>query len=201
MAISFAPATAPMRNAGRYSRNAAAAALGIAVDGVTKLIDGGVLPADLPRGAVETLASRPYLSVADGGATILRTAARTEAYDDDRQHIGVHVDMTDDELEAACLRWWRSDSKRVLELELFIVTMSTIPFAAYLVDGVVTTQQRLGEAGERVHYSGRLIGRIDANGQWRTLTEDPDWAREALARLAHGRIKVSSGGPIAYLTS
>ncbi|WP_148046169.1 hypothetical protein [Nocardioides marmoriginsengisoli] len=71
---------------------------------------------------------------------MLRTDARAPADrdkypDDPRNWMGFNVEHSDEELEAASLRWWRSDPRRVVDNELFAVTVATFPVAVYRILG------------------------------------------------------------------
>lgn len=185
----------------------AAARLGVSRGSFDKLVASGLLPSPTPADYVDALAARPQLQVVDGELTVLRTAARAEAYDADRDWIGFHVGHTDGELEATSLRWWRSDADKVLDNRLYAVTVATIPVAVYEITGVFDTEQRITETGPRYHYSGRLLARlIEAAGVDRSVDDlvsvridDDDELYERTCQIMASRIAVHSGGPIGYL--
>lgn len=195
----------------------AAARLGVSRGSFDKLVASGILPNPTPADVVDALAARPQLQVAEGELTVLRTAARAEAYDADRDWIGFHVEHTDDELDATSLRWWRSDADKVCDNRLYAVTVATIPVAVYEITGVLDTEQRTTEAGLRYHYSGRLLARLggprpqsvaDYTVAGPSIEEDlagmirigeGDELYERTRQIMASRIAVDSGGPIGYL--
>ena len=186
-------------------RNAAATLLGISRAGVDKLAASGILPDTrlLPADAVRALANRSRLAVSSGELTVLRTAARDHAYDEDRDWIGFHVDHTDTELEETSLRWWRSDPNKILSNELYTVTVATAPAATYKITGVAGSMQRPGEQGMRYHYEGELLARLSRDDDAGTIvidyrTVDPT-LRHLTQTVMESRIFTSSGGPIGYL--
>ena len=82
--------------------------------GVDKLVRAGILSTPITATEVEHLTGRDRLQGTSGALTVLRTDAREEAdrtkYPaDPRRWMGFHVEHSDHELEAASLRWWRSD--------------------------------------------------------------------------------------------
>jgi len=193
----------------------AAARLGVSRGSFDKLVASGILPNPTPADFVDALAARPQLHVAEGELTVLRTAARAEAYDADRDWIGFHVEHTDDELAATSLRWWRSDADKVCDNRLYAVTVATIPAAVYEITGVIDTEQRTTETGLRYHYSGRLLARL-GGPRPRSVADytvagpsfddlvgirigEDDELYERTRQIMASRIMVDSGGPIGYL--
>lgn len=143
---------------------------------------------------------------------VLRTAARAEAYDEDRTWIGFHVEHTDDEVAATSLRWWRCDPKKVIDNQIYAVTVSTIPVAVYAIYRVISSHQRPTESGSRYHFDGKLLARLGngpeyaANSIAHGVTTNPILhmhANEPLSdrvqTIMNSRITVNSGGPIGYL--
>lgn len=197
----------------------AAARLGISRASFDKLRESEILPRPTPAEHVDLIAARPSLRVTTGELTVLRTAARATAYDADRQWIGYHVDHTDSELDAACLRWWRADADKVVDNRLYAVTVATVPVAVYEITGVEDSHQRMEESGMRYHFTGRLLARlggqrhrphvlaeytypgpsIDDLTSIRVDAADPLY--EPTHQIMSSRITVASGGPIGYLTS
>lgn len=200
----------PTATAPTIKPNAAAARLGISRGSLDKLVGAGILPPPISADLVEELARRPKLAVSSGELTVLRTAARATAYDEDRAWIGFHIDHTDDEVDQTSLRWWRSEPDRVIGNQLYAVTVSTVPVAVYSITRVLHSQQRTTETGLRHHYEGTLLARIGTGPGSSTsphgLTTTPIFHLTAghplLARvetIMGSRITVSSGGPIGYL--
>jgi|GEM_PF-1890715 len=192
--------------------NAAAARLGISRGSLDKLVAAGILPTPISADTVEKLARRPMLAVASGELTVLRTAARAEAYDEDRTWIGFHIEHTDDEVTETSLRWWRCDPKKVIDNQLYAVTVSTIPVAVYNIRGVIGSYQRTTESGSRYHFDGTLLARLGdgpryaANHAAHGITTNPlihvnsnDSLHDRVQTIMNSRITVNSGGPIGYL--
>jgi len=190
----------PTARPATMTRTRAASRLGLHPAGVDMLVHAGIVPQPLLAAGVSKLAARPYLQVADGELTVLRTSARAPGYPgEDRAYVGFHADLTDAELEETSLRWWKSDPDRVLDNELFVVTVSTFPVAVYRIVDRVASKVREGEVEFHHHYSGQLLARV-----YPDLA--PVFARAApvhLHRLAQqvmrSRIAVPSGGRIGYL--
>ncbi|WP_157662897.1 hypothetical protein [Prescottella equi] len=187
------------------SRNVAASRLGLAVAGVDKLVRAGILSLPISPDTVDRLAKRPQLRVESGQLTVLRTDARRDAHPGDdplgRRYMGFHVDHTDAELEDTSLRWWRSSPRRILDNELWAVTVSTIPVAVYQITGVIGDPLfREGEEQPRYHYEGRLLARVySGTGEAEVSQLLPPGLRTAAAQIMKSRIAVNSGGPMAYL--
>jgi hypothetical protein len=183
------------------SRNVAASRLGLSIAGVDKLIRSSILTPDIAAETVDELAARPWLQVLEGELTVLRTDARQPAYPgEDRKWIGFDAGHNDDELKATSLRWWRSSPVRILDNELFAVTVSTIPVAVYQITGHAGTLTREDEDTPRHKYSGKLLARVyPGMPRPRVLGTMPGHLRTAVEQIMSSRIKVSSGGPIGYL--
>lgn len=201
----FQPAAPPIDTRKTLSRNAAAIRLGISRGNFDKLVSAGILAEPLTQSAVEQLAQRPTLAVATGELTVLRTAARTPAYDD-RQWIGFHIDHTNTQLDDTSLRWWRAEPDRIIDNLLYAVTVATIPVCVYAITGINDTQQRGTEKGQRYRFDGQLLARLtpDANSEIPTATYqigNTDRLYQRVVQIMGSRISVTSGGPIAYLDS
>lgn len=196
----FAPPASPEPRRRTLTRSQAAARLGMSPAGVDKLIKAGILDVPIDPDVVDELAARPFLAVTNGELTVLRTDARDDAYPgEDRAYIGFHVEMTNDELEAASLRWWRSSPARLLDNELFAVTVGTIPVAVYALTGHVAQKYRDGEDQPRHHYSGRLVARLVDGGHVRYNGQAAGYLRPLAKQIMTSRIHVESGGPVGYL--
>ncbi|WP_446225015.1 hypothetical protein ACTWPB_07850 [Nocardia sp. IBHARD005] len=176
--------------------NAAAAALKISRGSFEKLIACGVVPTPIDADQIGSLASRPRLGVASGELTVLRTAAPSASHEPDRDWIGFSVGFNRPVLEAAALRWWRCDPTRVLDNELFAVTVATIPVAVYAISALEDTYQDQGDE-TRHRFTGDLLARW---GEPLTPDIDPR-LKERAEQIMSSRISVSSGGPIAYLNA
>ncbi|APA96686.1 hypothetical protein NS506_02624 [Nocardia seriolae] len=177
--------------------NAAAAALKISRASCEKLIACGVVPTPIDSDLIGSLASRPRLVVAEGELTVLRTAPRSAAREPDREWIGFDVGFSVRDLTAASLRWWRCDPNRILDNELFAVTVATVPVAVYAITALEESHQVPGEAETRHRFVGDLLARwgepvapgIDSSLKVR------------VEQIMSSRISVSSGGPIGYLNA
>lgn len=198
---------------------AAAVALGLSRASLDKILGAGLLPTPIPADAVGRLAARPWLAVARGELTVLRTTTRREAPEEapPRDYIGFDVSMTDDELEAASLRWWRGESVRMLDNEIFATTLGTFPVAVHALTGIVDSVRNGREL--RHHFAGELLARVESReavvkaGRQGAIVEsftDLDWVITApqprhhplLGRaltIMRARVSASSGGPIGYL--
>ncbi|MGV9336960.1 hypothetical protein [Nocardia sp. NPDC003726] len=177
--------------------NDAAAALKISRASCEKLIACGVLPTPIDAEQIASLASRPRLIVASGELTVLRTAARSAAREPDRDWIGFHVDFSDRELTDASLCWWRCDPARILDNELFAVTVATVPVAVYAITALEDAFHPLGEPEIRHKFAGDLLARWN-----QPVTPDVDSRlRDRVQQIMSSRISVSSGGPIGYLNA
>ena len=86
-----------------------------------------------------------------------RRPTATKYPDDPRTWMGFHVEHSDEELEAASLRWWRSDPHRVVDNELFAVTVATFPVAVYRILEIAGNITRADEDTRRHHYAGQLL--------------------------------------------
>ena len=183
------------------TRNEAAARLGLSLALVDKLRRSGILETPTLTATVDQLAARPLLSVLEGELTVLRIDARTAAYPGEgRQYMGFHIEHTAAQLEAASLRWWRSEPARVLDNQLFTVTVSTVPVAVYRVSTHLGSIYREGEDQPRHHYGGTLLALIHPGiAEIKVLPDTPDHLRDRVEQIMSSRIEVSSGGPIAYL--
>uniref|UniRef100_UPI003D8B0631 hypothetical protein n=1 Tax=Gordonia sp. B7-2 TaxID=3420932 RepID=UPI003D8B0631 len=194
---------ATRRSSGTLNRNDAASMLGVSRRNLDKLIDANIVDEPISENIINEMAHREVLAVRSGELTVLRTAARAEAYDEDREWIGFHVDYDDDQLEETSLRWWRSDADRVRDNRLYTVTVSTIPVAVYDITDVQGSLQRPGEQGLRYHYSGALLARLSrdpATGEVEVQYRTNDPALHSRAKeIMTSRVVVSSGGPIGYL--
>ena len=200
----FAPPRVTPPSSETLTRTKAAARLELHVAHVDKMVRAGMLPLPITAEAVERLSGRPALQVVSGELTVLRTDARRPAdptlhSHDTRRWIGFHVDHTDEEVEETSLRWWRSDVGRVLDNQLFVVTLATYPVAVYLVSGLNDTQTRPDEEAPRQHYAGTLLGRMRPGMQSSLIEPMPGHLRPLAKQILASRITVSSGGPIGYL--
>ncbi len=190
IALSHHPA--PLISA--LSGTATATLLGLSPGGVKKLTRAGILHPDnglYPRADVETLATRPLLSVDLGEITILRANGSPDGPPE-----GLHVNLDDTLLRTASLGPWRVDPRRVLRNQLFVACVATIPIAVFRITGIADTQAVSSNTianRNRYRFSGELLGRL---GQPPT-TNDP-WATHANIILT-SRIISDSSGPIAYL--
>lgn len=143
-----APLASPEADQQRtLSRSQAATRLKISMGSVDKLISAGILDSPpLQAAVVEQFAARPTLAVKSGALTVLRTAPRSPAYPGEgREFIGYHVDMTDEQLAAASLGYWRSDPDKVVGNELFAVTVASFPVAVFRITEKVKTMTRDSE--------------------------------------------------------
>lgn len=187
------------------TRSQAAARLGMSPAGVDKLIRAGILRVPLDPDVVDEMAARPFLKVATGELTVLRTDAQADADPgrypgEDRRYIGYGVGMDPADLEDATLRWWRSDPERVLDNQLFTVTVATIPGAVFDIGGVAPHPiRRDGEEHLRYHYYGRLLARLSDGLVVRYSPGIPGHLRALAGEIMASRIHAPSGGPIAYL--
>lgn len=185
------------------TRGQAASRLGIAMGAVDKLIAARVLETSIRAEVVERLERRSYLVVEAGELTVLRTDARKPAYPgEDRRWIGFSTEHSPEELDATSLRWWRSHPRRVIDNELFVVTVATVPVAVYRIEGVEDEQVRPGEDNPRFHYSGTLLHRVYPGLVDRPLSPSvPVQYKDRVRQIMSSRIKVVSGGPIGYLNA
>lgn len=184
------------------TRAQVAARLELHLAAVDKLIRAGIIKAPFSANQISLLAGRQRLQVVEGELTVLRTDARADAYrdeGDDRTYIGFHIEHTDLELEETSLRWWRSDPERVVDNELFAVTLGTFPVALYRVTGRLATKLRDDEERPRHRYEGQLLARVHPGMQATFAKDMPGYLRERAAQVMNSRIVVNSGGPIGYL--
>jgi hypothetical protein len=182
----------------------AAARLDLHVAHVDKMVRAGMLRLPITVPSIERLLGRPKLRVVDGQLTVLRTDARQDADrakypHDSRRWMGFHVQHTDTELDETSLRWWRCDPARVLDNELFAVTVATFPVAVYHVTGHRESYTRPGEEGPRHNFVGKLLARTSPGMVAAPREPMPGHLRPLVERIMASRITVSSGGPIGYL--
>lgn len=183
------------------TRSQAASRLGIAMGAVDKLVAAHVLTLPIRSDVVERIERRSYLVAEEGELTVLRTDARKPAYPgEDRKWIGFSTEHTDWEMEQTSLRWWRSDPRRVIDNELFAVTIASVPVAVYKIDGVEAELVRRGEDRPRFHYRGTLLHRSHPGMSDLQLSPAvPVQYQDQVRQIMSSRIKVVSGGPIGYL--
>lgn len=187
---------APLTRAAIMTRNEAAHALDLSLTAIDKLIHTGVLGTPISATLVEKLARRPLLSAISGELTVLRTDARQPTPpDDDRTATGFHTTMSTHELIETSLRWWRCDPDRVVDNELFAVTVATIPIAVFLITRHLN-QRTSGVRTVRHHFDGDLLARRTPDGD----TTAPAALHERVTTIMSSRIYTTSGGPIGYLT-
>lgn len=190
----------PTARPATVARTHAAERLGLHPAGVDMLVHAGIFHLPLVAATVNKLAQRPYLQVAAGELTVLRTSARMLGYPwEDRRYIGFHADHTDAELEETSLRWWRSDPDRVLDNELFVVTVSTFPVAVYRIVGLVASKVREGEIEFHHHYSGQLLARVYPDLVPVFPQATPGHLHGLARQIMRSRIAVSRGDRIGYL--
>jgi len=200
----FAPPATPTPRAATLTRTQAAARLELNPAGVDKLVRAGILSTPIKAEEVEQLTGRERLQVTAGALTVLRTDAREQADrakypQDPRRWMGFHVEHTDEELEAASLRWWRSDPSKVLDNELFVVTVATFPVALYRILGRADSITRNDEDTPRHHYDGQLLARVHPGMSVTYAQDAPGHLRMMARQIMSSRTVVSSGGPIGYL--
>lgn len=199
--VSSRPAQASVQ---ALSRSQAASRLSVSMGSLDKLISAGMLgepPIHLEP--VERLQAMKTLEVASGELTVLRTAPRAACVfpNEGRDWIGFHVEMSDDEVSRASLRYWRSDPEKVLDNVLFAVTVATFPVAVFQITEHVDTIVREDEkkARPRHGYGGVLLARRGRGGQ--IVSNDGTSADliERALQVMGSRVIADSGGPIAYL--
>ena len=195
----FAPAEVPFTDK-KLSRTQVAARLGVHLAAVDKMIRAGMLQHPFLESAIRRIEGRKRLQVVEGELTVLRTDAREPAREgEDRKFIGFHTEHTDEQLAETSLRWWRSDPERVLDNELFAVTVGTYPVALYLLTERAGTITRDDEDVPRHHYKGRLLARVRP-GMIVSIQKDiPGYLKQRAEQLMNSRIVVNSGGPVGYL--
>lgn len=187
-----------------FNRTQAGARLGLNGPGVDKLVRAGILDLPIRADDVERLMGRDRLRVTAGELTVLRTDARALSDPvkypmDNRRWVGFHVEHTNDELAESSLRWWRCDPERVVDNELFAVTIATFPVAIYRILGKSATIVRPDETSSRHGFAGQLLGRIHP-GMVTTFPQGtPGHLRLVARQILNSRITVDSGGPIGYL--
>jgi hypothetical protein len=200
----FADAALPTSRPATLSRTVAAARLELHIAHVDKMIRAGMLPLPITTASVEALLGRPRLRVTAGELTVLRTDARQEAdrykYPDDaRRWTGFHVDHSDADLAETSLRWWRCDPIRVLDNELFAVTVATFPVAVYRITDHLESLTREDEELPRQHFGGQLLARVSPGMHVSRRRPFPGHLEQLVDTIMASRITVSSGGPIGYL--
>ncbi|CAD6015962.1 hypothetical protein [Agreia sp. COWG] len=168
-----------------------------------KLFGAGMLPEPTPISSLRPFLGREYLGVSAGELTVLRTDQRVLSNvrypRDPRKWIGFHVDHTDMELSESSLRWWRSDPDKVVDNQLFVVTVAEFPVALYMINHLIETMTRDHENRPRHHYSGRLLARVHAGMSTSFAADLPADLLDTATQVMNSRIRVSSGGPIGYL--
>lgn len=188
----------PSAERGRLVRDACAA-LEIGRPAAYKAVGAGLLP---DRAALDRLAAMPVVARArdltlQGPVLILRTAGPGPAHsDDDRERLGVHVAMDDEELAATCLRWWRprgpltaAPGTALPDGTTLVVTVATIPVALYALETVEAVE------GGRVALGGLLLARATGSG-WQVRVPAPGASEVGAARITLPRHDPS---PIAVL--
>jgi hypothetical protein len=190
----------PTARPATVTRTRAAARLGLHPAGVDMLVHAGIFHQPMLAADVSRLAARPYLRVSGGELTVLRTSARAPGYvGEDRAYTGFHADHTDAELEETSLRWWKSDPGRVLDNELFVVTLSTFPVAVYRIAAHVASKVREGEVESHHHYAGQLLARVHPQLTPVFSQAAPAHLHRLARQIMASRIAVPSGGRIGYL--
>lgn len=198
----FVAVATPEVDQEKLTRAQVAARLELHLAAVDKLIRAGIIKAPFLSSQISLLAGRQRLQVIEGELTVLRTDARADAYrdeGDDRAYIGFHTDHTDLELEETSLRWWRSDPERVIDNELFAVTVGTFPVALYRITGKLDTKVRNDEDRPRHRYAGQLLARVHPGMEITIARDIPGHLRERAVQVMNSRVVVNSGGPIGYL--
>jgi hypothetical protein len=165
------------------------------------MIRCGLLPPAPTDSDVARWEGRPSLSLATGELTVLRTDSREPAPQEPsppRDWIGFDVAMSDAELEAASLRLWRCKPIRVMNNELFVVTIAEFPVALYLLGAHVGSYRVGDEEFDRHHFVGDLLARLDSDLKVDTRPS-PAMSESDIRTIMGSRIRTSSGGPIGYL--
>lgn len=170
--------------------------------GLRKMMRCGLLPESPTDADVGRWEGRPFLGLASGELTVLRTDSKEPSPPvypkDPRRWLGYDVTMTDVELEDASLRWWRCKPARVLYNELFAVTIAEFPVALYLLHEHVD-QRRFGdEEFDRHRFAGALLARLDDNLEL-DVRSSPALPESDVRTIMSSRIRTTSGGPIGYL--
>lgn len=201
---SFAPPATPTPISETLTRTQAAARLELNPAGVDKLMRAGILSTPIKATEVAPLTGRERLQVTAGALTVLRTDAREKANRDKypadpRRWMGFHVEHTDEDLESASLRWWRSDPVKVVDNELFVVTVATFPVAVYRILERADSVTRADEDVPRHRYAGELLARVLPGMAVAYRQDVPGHLPPLAGQIMGSRIVVSSGGPIGYL--
>lgn len=200
----FAAPTNPPARPETLNRTQTGSRLGLNGPGVDKLVRAGILDLPIRTDDVERLIGRDRLQVTAGELTVLRTDARASSDPvkypmDNRRWVGFHVQHTNDELAESSLRWWRCDPERVVDNELFTVTVATFPVAVYRILDKTATIVRPDETSSRHSFAGQLLARVHP-GMVMTFPQDtPGHLRLVARQILNSRITVDSGGPIGYL--
>lgn len=201
----FAPPTRAVQTP-TLNRTQAASRLGINNPAFDKMIRAGMLFPPYRADKIVELSKREQLRVKSGELTVLRADARAESDPvlypgEDRRWIGFHVEHTDEELEAASLRWWQCRPARVIDNELLVVTIATFPVALYRITGQRGEPlYRPGEAKPRHGFTGQLLARVTHGMEvvrYREIT--PGHLENPVKQVMGSRVVVTSGGPIGYL--
>ena len=198
----FAPVDGVKRPPVELTRQQIASRLGLHRAGVEKIIDAGMLEHPFMASEVDAMANRQRLGVVEGELTVLRTDAWADADLTEkpwRRYIGFHTTLSNGELEATSLRWWRSTVETVLGNELFAVTVATFPVALYRITGHLGSFTREGEKHQRHHYEGQLLARVHPGMKVRLEADIPEHLKTPTRQVMESRIVVNSGGPIGYL--
>lgn len=196
----FAPVSTGDDTQMELTRTQIAARLGLHIAAVDKIIRAGILQPPYLASEVSTLARRKRLQVLEGQLTVLRTDARAIAHPgENRQYIGFHTTYSDREIEETSLRWWRSTPEKVLDNELFAVTVGSFPVALYWIKEHLDTITREDEEHPRHQYGGQLLARVHPGMKVRLAENIPGHLKERAKQVMDSRIVVNSGGPIGYL--
>lgn len=176
---------------------AAAAALHVSTQVVQRMLTSGVLPS-LSYTDIGKLAQQPHITegaTAEGSHIPVLRLSDPDT-DSDGRSIGYHVSYTDDELTGASLGYWDKRGLAMLPVTsgVLLVTVATVCIAVFEIDQGLETVERVGD---RVRYSGRLIGRLDQNGD--PVHLESSARADALLPALGLRINLGGGGPIARL--
>lgn len=184
------------------SQATASSMLGLTPEGVSKLVHAGIITTrdrvgrgpGLLRSDIEALRDRPTLTVDAGELTVLRTEPASPVIEPDREWKGWSSWMTDDQINLACLQWWRGGGQRILTNEIFVTTMSTIPVAVHDITDIAAVTGTGTDL--RRSYTGNLLARYGGENRATTPRE-----RDLVDTIMRSRIYTVSGGPIAYLSA